>query len=63
MIAPTRRDRERMEAEDYAAAILDGLAHDWPALNADIVDRFSLTALIRIKQEAWRLVEARKEWR
>lgn len=56
----TQSEREEQEAEDYAAAILDGLRHDWSALNHDIIDRFSLSALIRIKRRAWRLVEERR---
>jgi hypothetical protein len=46
---------EEREAEDYAACLRDGLRHDWTALNADIIDRFSLTALVRIKTRAWKL--------
>ena len=57
----TRRQRqEEEEAEDYAAAILDGMRHDWSALNADIIDRFSLTALHRIKRRAWQIVETQR---
>jgi hypothetical protein len=57
----TRRQRlEEEEAQDYAAAIRDGIRHDWSALNADIIDRFSLTALQRIKRRAWQIVESRQ---
>ena len=52
-----RRQAEEDEAEDYAAAIRDGLRHDWSALNADIIDRYSVTALIRIKRRAWQIVQ------
>jgi hypothetical protein len=56
----TRREREEQEAEDYAACLRDGLRHDWAALNADIIDRFSLTALVRIKTRAWQLATERR---
>lgn len=57
----SRRDLEELEAQDYAACILDeplGIRHDWPARNADIIDRLSLAALMRIKRRAWQIVEA-----
>lgn len=57
----TRKRVEAEEAEDYAAALRDGLRHDWAALNADIIDRLSLTALIRIKRRAWQIVGGRDD--
>lgn len=56
----TRRERaelEEEEAQDYALCLLDGFGHDWAARNADIIERFSLTALRRIKRRAWQIVE------
>ncbi len=54
-----RRSLEEQEAQDYAWAIQNaGMIHpDWSAKNADIIDRFSRSALLRIKVRAWRIVE------
>lgn len=54
-----RQQREEEEAQDYAEAIwsADMIRPDWTAKNADIIDRFSLTALLRIKRRAWQIVE------
>ena len=48
---------EEEEAQDYALCLRDGIQRDWRARNADIIERFSLTALRRIKARAWQIVE------
>lgn len=59
---PTLRRAEEQEAEDYAWAIQNAgmIRPDWSARNADIIDRFSLTALKRIKRRAWQIIEANR---
>lgn len=57
-----RRRAEEEEAEGYAWAILNSqhIQPDWAAKNADLIDRYSLTALRRIKRRAWQIVEDRR---
>jgi hypothetical protein len=61
---PTRLSAERAaeeerEAQRYADRILDG-RHDWSAINAEIEQRWSLTALRRVKERAWVIVGERR---
>lgn len=60
MTRTTRVEQEEQEAQDYAWAIQNAgmIRPDWSAKNADIIDRFSRTALLRIKRRAWQIVEA-----
>jgi hypothetical protein len=63
VVTTQRRKRaEEEEAEDYAWAILNShhIKPDWAAKNADIIDRYSLTALLRIKRRAWQIIEDRR---
>jgi len=56
-----RAEQEEEAAQVYAAALRAGFRRDWwTAYNAEIIDRFSLTALRRIKARAWRIVESRE---
>ena len=54
---PSRAEQEEAEARRYAELIRGPHRGDWPAINADIIARFSRTALIRIKRRAWQIVE------
>ena len=60
MIGKRRAELEEAEAVKYAELIRGPFRADWAAINADIVARFSLTALHRIKTRAWRIVEGGK---
>jgi hypothetical protein len=55
-----RKRAEEDEAQRYADAIMDGWRHDWQARNKVIIDRYSRTALLRIKRRAWAIVEERQ---
>lgn len=60
MTSPERSARQEAEertAHEYADLIADGLPHDWRTINQAIIDRWSRTALQRIKERAWKLVE------
>jgi hypothetical protein len=50
---------EEEEAQDYAWAIQNAgmIRPDWHAKNADIIDRLSMAALLRIKKRAWQIIE------
>ena len=56
----TRAELEEDEAQDYAEAILmaDMIRPDWAAKNAEIIERWSRAALLRIKRRAWQIVES-----
>lgn len=56
--AAKRRQMEEAEAAKYAELIRT-VGVDWTAVNADIVRRFSRTALLRIKRRAWAIVEGK----
>ena len=60
MTTVARARAEQQEAEDYAALILDGQPHDWAAINRTIITRYSMTALRRIKEQAWRIVTEKR---
>lgn len=67
MIDRLRADRceaEEAEAQRYAAAILtygDHTGEFWRDLNREIVERWSRTALQRVKARAWQIVECTHE--
>lgn len=54
---PLRAFEEEAEAQAYAAAIRDATdTTDWSAWNRRIVDRWSKTALERVKRRAWKIL-------
>jgi hypothetical protein len=58
--APERQAAEEQAAQDYADLILNvvpGRLVDWNAINRAIIDRWSMSALLRIKRRAWAIVE------
>ena len=62
MSAERRKRAEEDEAQEYAARIRNPHYNgDWRAYNEDIIDRFSVTALHRIKRRAWQIVESREQ--
>jgi hypothetical protein len=57
-LTPERAGREVSEARWYAQLIHgDHGGVDWTAVNRDLIDRYSVTALRRIKRLAWQLVQ------
>ena len=57
-MTPERRAAEEVEARAYADAIKANLpTTDWSRWNGRIIDRWSLSALRRIKNRAWKIVE------
>lgn len=60
---PARREAEEVEARLYAKEIW---AHDdyatgfWRSYNLEIAERWSWTALRRVKARAWQIVEGPK---
>lgn len=56
-----RADAEEAEAQRYAEYILDEstVPGGWGELNRAIVERWSFTALIRVKERAWKIVGER----
>lgn len=53
-----RAAAEEEVAQDYARKIVGGLdIVDWHQVNRDIIDRWSMSALHRIKRRAWQIVE------
>lgn len=58
MSALDRAYDEEAEAQRYADGIVRGDL-DWTAINAEIIARWSMTALLRIKRRAWQIVEER----
>lgn len=57
-IADKRMTRDDV-ALTYAFAIRQRAEIDWPAVNRAIIDRWSLNALMYVKDRAWKLVEGR----
>lgn len=57
-MTPERRKQEEAVAQDYALLIRGPFRSDWRAINAEIIDRWSLTALLRIKRRARQIVKA-----
>jgi len=54
-----RLDEERV-AQEYAVKIIEGREKsEWMHINRDIIERWSDTALRRIKRRAWAIVEER----
>jgi hypothetical protein len=60
-----RQAAEEQAAQDYADFIILGryTAVAWGAVNAHIVERWSMTALRRIKKRAWAIVAEREAGR
>ena len=59
-LSPVRQEAEEAMAQRYAEGIR---SHDdfdpfWHDLNAEIINLWSLTALMRVKERAWQIVEA-----
>lgn len=60
-LSAPRQEAEEAEAQRYAEAIRvrgDHTAEFWGNLNWEIVERWSRTALQRIKRRAWQIIEA-----
>lgn len=47
----------------YAFALLDQDAVEWPVVNRAIIERWSASALDRVKKNAWRMVRDRQRER
>ena len=63
-MTPARQEAEEIAAQGYAALIRtygDHTAEFWGDLNWEIVERWSRTALQRIKKRAWQIVECKHE--
>ena len=59
-LSAARQEAEEAEAQRYAEAIRtrgDHSAEFWGDLNWEIVERWSRTALRRVKTRAWQIVE------
>jgi hypothetical protein len=56
-----RQAQEEAEAQQYAEGIMRGDLN-WTAVNAEIIAKWSVTALVRVKTRAWEIVEERKWW-
>jgi hypothetical protein len=62
-VTPERRAAEDQAAREYADRIrrdAGGSLLDWTAYNRAIIARWSLSALLRVKARAWRIVEGRE---
>lgn len=60
-MTPERQAAEEQAAQEYARAIRRISGDEgwyWATLNTDIVARWSESALRRVKQRAWKIVEA-----
>jgi hypothetical protein len=57
-MTPERAAAEEQCAREYAEGIKRGDL-DWAAKNMEIIDRWSVTALLRIKRRAWLIVYER----
>lgn len=55
-MTPDRALAEEREAVAYAALILAG-SQSWEKVNREIIERWSKSALLRVKYRAWQIVE------
>lgn len=56
---PERERAEEEVAKDYALMLGEPHpAEAWREINRAIIDRWSVTALLRIKERAWQIVES-----
>lgn len=53
----SRAAEEEEVAVIYAQWLRDGKAHDWRSMNEAIIERWSITALGRIKRRAWEIAK------
>lgn len=61
-LSPKRAGQEESEAREYAVLIRTGMTNTkWGELNRAIIERWSASALMRVKRRAWALVESGEE--
>ena len=59
-LSKERAAAEEAAAQNYAERILGGERQDWVAVNQDLRERWSMTALHRVKARAWEIVDDRR---
>jgi hypothetical protein len=55
-MTPERQAEEEAQAREYARLLREALGEtDWRTLNQEIIDRWSMSALRRVKERAWEI--------